>query len=90
MLLYGDFPNSLSSCSPVCFCQRLMVSLSAFSPVLLKDNKVQHIQVCEGYEPHFTVFDWISKEQYKKLLSSHFDIEIKDDGKSSLYICKRR
>lgn len=56
----------------------------------LIDNKVQHIQVCEGYEPHFTVFDWISKEQYKKLLSPYFDIEIKDDGKSSLYICKRR
>lgn len=56
----------------------------------LIDNKVQHIQVCEGYEPHFTAFDWISKEQYKKILSPYFDIKIKDDGKSSLYICKRR
>lgn len=56
----------------------------------LIDNKVHHIQVCEGYEPHFTVFDWISKEQYEKLLSPYFDIEIKDDGRSSLYICKRR
>ena len=56
----------------------------------LVDNKVHHIQVCEGYEPHFTVFDWISKEQYKELLSPYFDIDIKDDGKSSLYICKRR
>ncbi len=56
----------------------------------LMDNKVQHIQVCEGYEPHFTVFDWISKEQYKELLSPYFDMEIKDDGKSLLYICKKR
>lgn len=56
----------------------------------LMDNKVQHIQVCEGYEPHFTIFDCISKAQYEKLLSPYFDIEIKDDGKSSLYICKRR
>lgn len=56
----------------------------------LINNKVQHIQVCEGYEPHFTVFDWISEEQYKKLLSPYFDIEIKNDSKSSLYICKRR
>lgn len=56
----------------------------------LINNKVNHIQVCEGYEPHFTVFDWISKEQYLKLLSPYFHIEIKDDGKSSLYICKRR
>lgn len=56
----------------------------------LINNKVHHIQVCEGYEPHFTVFDWISKEQYLKLLLPYFHIEIKNDGKSSLYICKRR
>ena len=56
----------------------------------LVDNKVCHIQIREGYEPHFTVFDWISKEQYIELLSPYFDIEIKDDGKSSLYKCKRR
>lgn len=56
----------------------------------LVDNKVYHIQVCEGYEPHFTVFDWLSKERYIELLSPYFDIKIQDDGKSSLYICKRR
>lgn len=56
----------------------------------LVDNKVYHIQVCEGYEPHFTVFDWISKEQYKDLLSPYFDIQVKCNGKSSLYVCKRR
>lgn len=56
----------------------------------LIDGKVHHIQVCEGYIPHFTIFDWISKEQYEKILSPYFDIEMKDDGKSLLYICKRR
>ena len=56
----------------------------------LINNVVHHIQVCEGYEPHFTVFNWISEEQYKTLLSPYFDVKIKDDGKSSLYICKRR
>lgn len=56
----------------------------------LVENKVHHIQICEGYEPHFTVFDWISKEQYEKLLLPYFDIEIKNESKSSLYICKRR
>jgi len=56
----------------------------------LIDNKVHHIQICEGYEPHLTVFDWISKEQYLALLTPYFDIKIKDDGKSSLYICRRR
>ena len=56
----------------------------------LVDDKVYHIQVCEGYEPHFTVFDWISQDMYVKKLAPYFDIQIKDDGKSALYICKRK
>lgn len=56
----------------------------------LVDNKVYHTQICEGYEPHFTVFDWISKEKYIEILSPYFDIDIKDNGKSSLYLCKRK
>ena len=31
----------------------------------LIDNKVEHIQIREGYSPHFTEFDWISQEQYR-------------------------
>lgn len=53
-------------------------------------NKVQHIQICEGHKPHTTVFDWISKEMFIKLLSPYFEIEIHDSLKSSLYICKRK
>ena len=56
----------------------------------LVNNKVYHTQICEGYEPHFTVFDWISKEDYIKILSPYFDIYVNDNGKSSLYLCKRR
>lgn len=56
----------------------------------LINNKVYHIQVCEGFEPHFTVFDWISEEQYIKLLSPKFDINLNDNGKSALYLCKRK
>jgi len=56
----------------------------------LIDNKVYHIQICEGYEPHFTVFDWISKEKYIELLSTYFEVKVNDNGKSSLYICKRK
>ena len=56
----------------------------------LVDNKVHHIQVCEGCEPHFTIFDWISEEEYINKLSPYFDIKVKDDGKSALYICKRK
>lgn len=56
----------------------------------LVNNKVEHIQIREGYAPHFTEFDWISKEQYLELLSPYFNLEIIDDGKSALYICKRK
>lgn len=56
----------------------------------LVNNKVEHIQIREGFPPHFTEFDWISKEQYIELLSPYFDLELIDDGKSSLYICKRK
>ena len=56
----------------------------------LVDNKVEHIQIREGYPPHFTEFDWISQEQYRELLSQYGDIELFDNGKSSLYKCKRK
>lgn len=56
----------------------------------LVNEKVYHIQVCEGLAPHFTIFDWISEETYLKLLSPYFDIKIKDNGKSAVYICKRK
>ena len=56
----------------------------------LVNNKVQHVQIREGYPPHFTEFDWISKDDYHDLLSPYFDIELFDDGRSSLYKCKRK
>lgn len=56
----------------------------------LVNSKVEHIQIKEGYKPHFTEFDWISKEQYIKLLSPYFELEINESGKSSLYKCKRK
>lgn len=56
----------------------------------LAQNKVNHIQIMEGLEPHFTQFDWIPKNTYKKLLSPYFDVELKDDGKTSIYICKKK
>ena len=56
----------------------------------LINDKVEHIQIREGYLPHFTEFDWISKEKYVELLSPYFDLKLIDDGKSSLYICKRK
>lgn len=56
----------------------------------LVNGKVNHIQICENYAPHFTQFDWISKEQFFNLLSPYFEINLIENGKSALYICKRK
>ena len=53
-------------------------------------SEVYHVQIREGFEPHFTIFDWISEDEYKNILSPFFDIKIIDDGRSALYICKRK
>lgn len=56
----------------------------------LVQNQVYHIQIREGMEPHFTIFDWISEEDFMKVLSPYFDVKVINDGKSSLYVCKRK
>ncbi|MCI8547816.1 MAG: hypothetical protein HFJ38_02880 [Bacilli bacterium] len=53
-------------------------------------NKVHHIQVRQDFKPHITEFDWIAKEKYIELLSPYFNIEIVENNKSALYICKRK
>lgn len=56
----------------------------------LLDNKVYHIQIREGYEPHFTAFDWVSEETYYKLLTPYFEVQNINDSKTSIYVCRRK
>lgn len=56
---------------------------------LVKD-KVFHIQICEGYEPHFTVFDWIDEETYREILEPYFSVECLKDKKTAIYVCRRK
>ena len=56
----------------------------------LVKNKVEHIQIMQGHKPHLTTFDWISKDEYFKKLSPYFDIDIIDENKTSIYICRRK
>lgn len=56
----------------------------------LVDKKVEHVQIREGYEPHFTVFDWISEDEFMNLLSPYFEVKKKSDGRSVLYIARRK
>lgn len=55
----------------------------------LIDNKVHHIQIREGYEPHYTVFDWIDEDTYRNILSPYFDIKIIKDNNTLIYVCRR-
>ena len=56
----------------------------------LVNNKVEHIQIREGFPPHYTEFDWITEKQFKKILSPYLDITLYDDGRSALYVCKKK
>lgn len=55
----------------------------------LINNKVHHIQIREGYEPHYTTFDWIDKETICDILNPYFKIEIIEDKATLIYKCKR-
>lgn len=56
----------------------------------LINKKVYHVQIRENFKPHFTTFDWISEDEFKNILSPYFEVKIIDDGKSALYICRRK
>lgn len=57
---------------------------------LLEHDVVQHIQICEGFEPHLTQFDYISREKFKEMLEKYFEIEIITKNKTDIYICTRK
>lgn len=53
-------------------------------------NKVYHVQCCEGYEPHFTVFDWISREEFLEKLKPYFDVREIINNNTSIYVCTKK
>lgn len=56
----------------------------------LVNDMVEHVQIREGYEPHFTEFAWISEDEFRQILSPYFDVSIRENGKSSLYVARRK
>ena len=56
----------------------------------LVGNEVYHLQIKENHLPHFTKFKYISRERFFSILSPYFDIEVYEDGKSGVYVCKKR
>ena len=53
-------------------------------------NDVQHVQICEGIEPHFTKFKWMDEEYIRNCLDKFFEIEIITDGKTDIYRCVKK
>jgi len=51
--------------------------------------EVHHVQIREEIEPHHTTFQWIPPEYFKGILSYHFDVEVKTDGGTDIYICRK-
>lgn len=50
-------------------------------------DKIHHIQTATGIPPHFTVFDWISHDEYTQKLAPYFITEEHVDGPSSMWYC---
>ena len=53
----------------------------------LFEGRIHHVQTAEGMEPHFTVFDWISHDEYTQKLAPYFITEEVVDGPSSMWYC---
>lgn len=56
----------------------------------LIDDKVHHIQMCEGETPHFTSFRWISPTEFSTALKKHFSVISRiPDGATDIYVCDK-
>jgi len=51
---------------------------------------VHHVQIREDMEPHHTTFQWIWPEFFKGILAHYFDVEVKTDGGTDIYICRKK
>lgn len=55
-----------------------------------KWNDVQHVQICQGEEPHFTKFKWMSDEYIRSCLETYFDVELIKEKATSIYRCVKK
>lgn len=53
-------------------------------------NKVKHIQIAQGMNPHFTEFQWISPNEFRDAFTRHgFHIKIINNNATDIYVCKK-
>lgn len=51
---------------------------------------VHHVQMCDGFEPHFTSFDWLPDELIQEKLNPYFNLEKGTDGPSNMWYCTKK
>ena len=56
----------------------------------LVGDKVHHLQVRDGMNPHHTVFLWLPAERLRKLLEPHFVVHEDRHKKTSVYRCEKK
>lgn len=53
-------------------------------------DTVNHIQIRSGMDPHFTSFRWFSPDALSEILTPYFTVIVKEDGPTSLYLCRKK
>lgn len=56
----------------------------------LVGDEVMHVQATPGMEPHTTVFRWIPRAGFARMLDPWFDATVITDGPTDVWVCKRR
>jgi len=51
---------------------------------------IYHVQICQGEEPHFTKFKWMSEKYIRECLDKFFKIEIITENKTDIYKCIKK
>ena len=55
------------------------------------NDHVNHIQIVNDLEPHFTTFKWLPREVIEKICDeAHLNIEVKTEGSTDIYVCTRK
>jgi len=55
------------------------------------NDKVNHIQIVNDVEPHFTTFKWLTRDTIEKICdNAHLNVEVETQGNTDIYVCQRK
>jgi len=55
----------------------------------MSGKNVQHVQIFNNAKPHFTEFRWIPEEEFVSVMEPTFDVKIKREGSTDIYVCTK-